>query len=137
MTMVKRFLVCISTLALWTSQSWAMAARPNVDPNAPPPPAWVSWFPIVFMVGVFYFLLIRPQMKQRKDTQRMLDSLKKGDKIVTVGGLLGTVVNVLPGIVEVKLNEETKVQIRRSAVAEVLHDANKDVASTDQLAGVK
>src|SRR4051812_26810937 len=90
------------TALVLNSNLWAMASRPNADPNAPPPPAWAQWFPILMMVGVFYFLLIRPQSKQRKEKERMISDIKKGDKIVTQGGLLATVVNVLPEYLEIK-----------------------------------
>lgn len=110
------FLLAVS---LRSGSLWAMAGRP-ANPDAPPPPAWVQWFPIVFMIIVFYFLLIRPQSKQRKERELMMNALKKGDRIATTGGLIATVVNVAPDVVEVKLNEETKVKIRRSAVTEIL-----------------
>ena len=61
----------------------AMASKPNPDPNAPPPPAWVSFVPMLAMVAVFYFLLIRPQSKQRQEKQRLVENLKKGDKVLT------------------------------------------------------
>lgn len=97
----------------------AMASRPNGDPNAPPPPGWVSWFPLIVMVFIFYFLLIRPQSKQRKERQMMLDNLQKGAKIVTQGGIHATIVNVGPNYFEVKINEDTKIRISKSAVADV------------------
>jgi preprotein translocase subunit YajC len=100
--------------------AWAMAGRPNADPNAPPPPAWTQWVPILVMVAVFYFLLIRPQSRQKKERETMMNALKKGDRIVTQGGLIATVVNVMPDTLDIKLNEETKVKLRRSGVAEVL-----------------
>lgn len=100
---------------------WAMGGRPP-DPDAPPPPAWVQWFPILVMVAVFYFLLIRPQMRHRRERDAMLGSVKKGDRIVTQGGLIATVVNVGPDVLDIKLNDETKVKLRRQGVAEVLRD---------------
>lgn len=108
------------SLVSFHNQVWAMASRPNADPNAPPPPAWAQWMPIVVMVAVFYFLLIRPQSRQRKERENMMNNLKKGDRIVTQGGLIATVVNVSPDALEIKLNEETKVKLRRSGVAEVI-----------------
>ncbi|MCG3203474.1 MAG: hypothetical protein KCHDKBKB_00142 [Elusimicrobia bacterium] len=99
---------------------WAMASRPNPDPSAPPPPAWVQWFPILFMVVVFYFLLIRPQSKQRKERENLLSNIKKGDRIVTQGGLIVTVVNVSADVLDIKLNDETKAKLKRSGVQEVL-----------------
>jgi preprotein translocase subunit YajC len=118
--MIKQFLALVSIITFSSLNLCFAMARPNVDPNAPPPPFWVQWFPIVVMVGVFYFLLIRPQMKQKKERDQMLNALKKGDKIVTQGGVFASVVNVTSDAVEVKINEETKIKIKRSAVAEIL-----------------
>jgi len=110
------------TLFLFSSQLWSMASKPNPDPNAPPPPVWVSYVPLLFMVFIFYFLLIRPQSKQRREKQNMLSNLKKGDNIVTQGGMYATIVNVGPNFFEIKLNEETKVKIQKSAVVEVVSE---------------
>jgi len=101
---------------------FAMAQRPNPDPNAPPPPAWISWAPLVVMLGVFYFFLIRPQSKQRKEKKNMLNNLKKGDKVITQGGLHATIVNTGAGFFEIKLNEDTKVKIQKSSVVDVVVD---------------
>jgi preprotein translocase subunit YajC len=100
---------------------WGMAPR-SADPNAPPPPAWVSFMPMIVMVAIFYFLLIRPQMKQRNDRQKMLDAIKKGDKVVTQGGIIATVVSIGQTTMEVKINDETKVKVLRSAITEVYND---------------
>ncbi len=112
------------TILLSHAQNVLAMARPPADPNASPPPAWVQFFPIVVMVLIFYILLIRPQMNQKKQREKMMNTLKKGDRIVTQGGFLATVVNVGPDFLEVKLNEETKVKIQRSAVAEVVAEKN-------------
>lgn len=109
------FAIQIPSLAL------AMASRP-ADPNAPPPPVWVQFFPMIVMVAVFYLLLIRPQMRQRKERESMMNTLKKGDRVVTQGGLLATVVGVNQDSIDIKLNEETKVKIRKSAITEVLRE---------------
>jgi preprotein translocase subunit YajC len=109
-------------VALMTGQALAMASRPNSDPSAPPPPAWVSWVPVLFMVGVFYFFLIRPQTKQRREHDNMLGNIKKGDKVVTQGGIIATVVNIGPHVVDVKINEDTKAQLLKSAITSVFHE---------------
>lgn len=108
----------------------AMASRPPADPNAPPPPSWVTWAPIFFMVFIFYFLLIRPQAKQKRERQQLLGNLKKGDKIITQGGFFGTIINIGPDYFEVKLNEETKVKILKTAVADVIPEKNQAVEPT-------
>lgn len=122
-TMIKKIFWTLSfslfSLIQLTQTAAAMASRP-VDPNAPPPPAWAQWFPMIVMVGVFYFLLIRPQMRQRRERQKMVDSLKKGDRVSTNGGFIVTIVNLGPTVVDVKLNDETKAKILRSAIVEVL-----------------
>lgn len=100
---------------------WAMASRP-ADPTAPPPPAWTQWVPIVVMVGVFYFFLIRPQTQQKKKREELMNSLKRGDQVLTQSGILATIVSIGPRYVEVKLNEETKVKMLRSGIQEVLSE---------------
>jgi len=109
-----------SVSILYLPHALAMASRPNADPNAPPPPAWVSFVPMIAMVAIFYFLLIRPQSKQRSERQRLIGDIKKGDRVITQGGIIATVVNVLPQILEVKLNDDVKVKIQRSSVTDVL-----------------
>lgn len=118
--LVKSFFLWAVIGAAATINAMAMAARP--DPNAPQPPAWAQWVPIAVMIGVFYLLLIRPQMKQRKQHQTMVDAIKKGDKIVTQGGIMGIVANVGPLVVDVKLNEETKIKVLKSAITEILQN---------------
>ena len=98
---------------------FAMGSRPT-DPNSPPPPVWVQFFPMLVMVAVFYFLLIRPQIRQRKERDKMMNEIKKGDRVVTQGGVFATIVNINTDSYEVKINDETKIKIRKSAVTEVL-----------------
>src|SRR4051812_25463273 len=111
---------------------FAMAQRPQ-DPGSPPPPAWVQLVPFAVMIGVFYMLLIRPQMKQRKEKDKLVSNLKKGDRVVTQGGFIATVVNVTATTVDVKLNEETKAKVLKSAVVEIYSDTTevpKETAGT-------
>ena len=64
--------------------------------------------------AIFYFLLIRPQQKKMKDHKLMVEKLKKGDRIVTAGGMYGTVEGVSPQTLTVKISEGTKVKLTRS-----------------------
>jgi preprotein translocase subunit YajC len=73
--------------------------------------------PIILMVAVFYFLIIRPQQKQQKEHQEMINSLKKGDKIVTSGGLVAEVVKTEDDFIKIKLNDSTTVKLDKSYVA--------------------
>ena len=95
------------------------------------PPAGAEgpvWLPQLVMFGsialIFYFLLIRPQQKQEKARRAMLDSMKKKDRVVTSGGLLGTVIDLRDDEVVVKVSEnpDVKVRVRRSSVVEVLRE---------------
>jgi len=117
--LLSRTFVLIATL---NASAWAMA-RPNADPSAPPPPAWTQWVPMIMLLGVFYFFLLRPQSKQRKERENMLNNIKKGDKIVTQSGFIVTVLNIGPKTLEVRLNDETRVSMMRSGITEVLPEA--------------
>jgi len=87
----------------------------------------LSFVPWIFILGIFYFLLIRPQQKQAKEHKAMIDALKKGDKVLTQGGLYGTVSGVKEGILEVKLNEDVKVSISKTAVSKLVTDEQKEI----------
>ena len=75
---------------------------------------------IVLMIGVFYFFMIRPQMKKQKEHRAMVDAITKGDEVVTVGGVLGTVSKVGEGYIGLEVASGVEVQIQRSAVVQVL-----------------
>jgi preprotein translocase subunit YajC len=75
---------------------------------------------IVIMVAIFWFLLIRPQQKEQKRHQEMLSAIKRGDEIVTSGGLVGRVDKVQEDRLTVTTGDKTKVTVQRSRVATVL-----------------
>lgn len=75
------------------------------------------------MFIVFYFLLIRPQQKKQKQRNALLGSLKKGDKIATIGGMHGTIVELTDDTVVLRVNDTTRVTFERSAIASVLNSA--------------
>jgi preprotein translocase subunit YajC len=75
--------------------------------------------PIVAIGLVFYFIVIAPANKQRKKTQVMLNSLKKGDRVLTTGGIYGTIQGVEADVVYLKIAENVKVKVARSAVSGV------------------
>ncbi|HEV7764506.1 MAG TPA: preprotein translocase subunit YajC [Thermoanaerobaculia bacterium] len=79
--------------------------------------ALFQFLPIVAIGLVFYFLVIAPANKQRKKTQEMLSSLKKGDRVLTTGGIYGTVQGVEPDAVYLKIAENVKVKVARSAIS--------------------
>ena len=76
-----------------------------------------SLVPLILLFVVFYFLLIRPQQKKQKELQKLIEGLKKNDNIVTVGGLHGTVVNVKEKTFVIRIDDNVRVEIDKSAVA--------------------
>ena len=72
--------------------------------------------PLIAIGAIFYFLLIRPQRTRQKLVQKMLDALKSGDKVITSGGLLGTVVGIDKGIVQLRIADKVRVDVTRSSI---------------------
>jgi preprotein translocase subunit YajC len=81
-----------------------------------------SLMPLIIIFGIFYFLLIRPQQKKLKEHQQMVESAKRNDKIVTAGGIVGTIakVNSDNETVEVKITTGVEVTVMKSTIANVL-----------------
>ncbi len=86
----------------------------------------LQFVPIAAIVGIFYFLVILPGNKQRKKVQVMLDALKKGDRVITQGGIYGTVQAVESDVIQLKIAENVKIRILRSAVTGVVGDTQAD-----------
>lgn len=82
--------------------------------------AMVSWMPILFMVAIFYFMLYKPQQKARKDRENMLDRLHIGLRIVTVGGIYGTIDDLDSDTVKLKVAENVVIEISRAAVSAII-----------------
>ena len=72
------------------------------------------------IILIFYFLIIRPQKKREKETKSMLASMKKGDKVVSIGGIRGTIVSVKESTVVVKVDDNTRIEFSKSAIAQIL-----------------
>lgn len=88
----------------------AVQETPQVNPL-------FQFLPIILMFAIFYFLLIRPQQKKQKELQQMITELKKGDKVVTNGGLIGTISSVQDDYFVLTLGDsESKVEVLKSAV---------------------
>ncbi len=79
----------------------------------------MSMAPILIMILIFYFLIMRPQSKKQKETKKMLEAVKKGDKVTTIGGIRGTVDNVKDDVVTVRVDGNTKIDFLKSAVSSV------------------
>jgi len=75
---------------------------------------------MVVIFAIFYFILIRPQQKKMKEHKKMVDDLKRGDEIITGGGIYGTVEGVTPDTLTIKIAENTKVKVTRGSVSVVI-----------------
>ena len=85
-----------------------------------------AMWPMLLMVVIFYFLLYRPQKKQQKQRQEMLESLKKDAKVVTAGGVYGTVVALDENTVVLRVAEKVEIKFARSAISQILGKNNDD-----------
>jgi len=77
-------------------------------------------FPFLMMFLIFYVLVFRPQSKARKEHQQMLKNLKKNDAVVTNGGIFGTVVNVKPDAVTLRVDDNVRIDVEPSAIARLV-----------------
>jgi preprotein translocase subunit YajC len=76
----------------------------------------VSYGPIVVMIVIFYFMLYRPQKKEQSRRKEMLDSLKKGNKVMTIGGIYGEVTAIKENIVTVKIADKVEIEVARASI---------------------
>jgi preprotein translocase subunit YajC len=84
------------------------------------PPAWISFLPIIGMIAIFWFLIIRPQMKRQKEHQQKVAGMKKGDQVVTAGGLVGKVLKVDDTFVELELGTNVRVKAVKATIGDII-----------------
>lgn len=82
--------------------------------------AITSLIPLVIMFGIFYFLLIRPQQKKAKEHKALLDALKKGDQVVTAGGMHGKITSVEDNVVTIEVANNVNIKFNKGHVAAVI-----------------
>ena len=96
----------------------SIAYAADVVEGAPKVNPLVQFMPIILMFAIFYFLLIRPQQKKAKELQAMIAAIKKGDKVVTSGGILGVVSSIQDDYVVLTTGDsDTKMEVLKSAIA--------------------
>ena len=80
------------------------------------------WLPIILIFAIMYFLIFRPQAKKQKQQRMMIDALRKGDKIITSGGIYGTIAGIKEkeGTIIVKVDDNTKIEMAKSSVAQIV-----------------
>ena len=77
---------------------------------------WQMWIMLALIFVVMWFFMIRPQRKQQKELQNFRDSLKKGDKVVTIGGIYGTVCEIKEGSVLIEVDNNVKIRVNKQAL---------------------
>ncbi|MEY4186986.1 MAG: hypothetical protein RIT02_2020 [Planctomycetota bacterium] len=93
----------------------------------PDPPGWVQFLPLAFIGIMFYMILLRPQQKEQRRRQETLGSLKKSDKVVTTGGIVGTIADLSQDgrFVTLKVDDSTRIRFLRSAIHGLLDDKSE------------
>jgi preprotein translocase subunit YajC len=98
----------------------AQAAAPQTAPSAQPQqPVWMTFAPMILLVIVFYFILIRPQQQRAKQQARLIAGLKSGDKVVTSSGIVGVVISVKDRTVSLR-SMDAKMEVTKASVTEIL-----------------
>jgi len=92
----------------------------------------MTFLPLIAIVAIFYFLILRPQKKRQQETQKMLSAIRKGDKVVTIGGMHGIVTSVRESTVVIKVDENVKLEFNRSAISSVSSNPKEDNAKDDK-----
>lgn len=80
---------------------------------------------ILIIFAIFYFIVFRPMRKRQRETEQMLSSLKNGDKVVTNGGIYGTVVGVSDDVIQLRISDHVKIQVAKAAIARLASEPTK------------
>ena len=86
-----------------------------MDPKAVSP--LVGFLPLIIIFGIFYFLLILPQQKKQKSHQMMLQNLRQGDRVVTIGGIFGKIVSIRGEVITLEIANQIRVEVIRSGIS--------------------
>ena len=86
----------------------------------------MAFLPLIVIMGIFYVLLILPAQRRQKKTQQMISALKNGDKVITSGGLYGTIVGLEGDSIQLRIADQVKVKILRSAVTGLQPDSKEE-----------
>jgi preprotein translocase subunit YajC len=95
-----------------------LALAPPTQPGQQAPPMWTSMVPLVLLIVVFYFALIRPQQKKSKDHAELLKTIRPGDKVVTSGGVVAAVITVKEKTVTIR-SGDAKFEVTKGAITEI------------------
>ena len=121
-------MMCLTVLAVpitWTGITAAGSPVPLLAQAAGG--GLVAFLPLVLIMVIFYVLLILPAQKRQKKTVAMQQALKNGDKVLTTGGVYGTIVGLEEGAVMVRVAEQVKLRVARTAIVEILEADAKEI----------
>ncbi len=96
----------------------------------PAPSPLMSFMPMLVIIGIIYFLIIRPQQKAAKELKLQIDALKPGDRVLTQGGIFGSVVLLKGNVIQIKIAENVKVDVARAAITQIITDHTTPTPST-------
>lgn len=116
----------------WPSMLLILAQN-GEQPRPPGDPFGAIWFPMIIIAVLWYFLLFRPQRREQAKKEQMLSALKKNDRVITIGGIIGTVANISADGREVtlKVDDNTRIKFLRSSIQGVMKDeAEESVGKT-------
>ncbi len=119
---MKKLLISVNFAVIMAASAFAMGTPQGEGKGNP-------YGGIIMLVGFFaimYFLMIRPQQKKQKEKQAMINTVAEGDKIVTTGGIYGTVKKVSEATVRVQIDDQTRVELAKSAIAAVIEKAGEN-----------
>ena len=104
---------------MFSDIAYAMAGAPGGGAQQGAGGMLSSFLPLIFIFAIFYFLLIRPQSKKAKEHKETLENLKKGDKVITSGGILGIIEDIDDNVLTLKVGvkDDTKIKVNRSYIA--------------------
>lgn len=82
----------------------------------------MSFLPLLLIIVVFYFFMIRPQVKRQKETRKFRESLQKGDKVVTTGGIYGKVVKIEETVIQLEISKEVVIKVDKNGIVKDMSD---------------
>jgi len=100
--------------------NYLLMAQPAADGTQPNP--IMTFLPMILIIAVFYFFMIRPQMKKQKEVAAFRNSLQKGDKVVTTGGIYGKILELKDNYVLLQIDDNVKIRVDKSALVKDMSD---------------
>jgi preprotein translocase subunit YajC len=113
------------TLIFFLLPSIALAQAAASTPPSESPPFWVSAAPWIAMAFIFYFLIVRPQARKQKEQQEVNSGLKRGDEVLTSGGIFGTIEGLTDKFVTLEIADGVSIRILRSQIMGSVKDAKE------------